>query len=69
MMTTTYQVLTPDVKELKKRVLGEFNSMSNENTKQTTVLNADEVMNAVYNAEFSISVLGFENKYLLKRKK
>lgn len=68
-MAPTYQVLTPEVQELKKRVLKEFNSMSNENTKQTTVLNANEVMNAVCNAEFLISVLGFENKYLLERKK
>ena len=40
-----------EVKELKKRVLQEYNTLSNKNKKDDTVLNATQVMNAVYTAE------------------
>ncbi len=58
-----------EVKELKKRVLREYNTLSTENAKQATVLNANQVMNAVYPAKLLFSILGFQNKSLLERKK
>ena len=58
-----------EVKELKKRVLCEFNSISDKNIKKTTVLNANQVMNSMYDAELLFTVLGFQNKYLMDRKK
>jgi hypothetical protein len=58
-----------EVKELKKRVLWEFNTLSNENAKKTMTLDANQVMNAVYSAELLFSILGFQSKSLLERKK
>ena len=58
-----------DVKDLKKRVLREFNSLSSENVKKSSTLNANQVMNAVYSSELLFSILGFQNKSLLERKK
>ena len=58
-----------EVKELKKRVLQEFNSLTNKNVKRATTLNATQVMNAIYNAELLFSVLRFQNKLLVERKK
>ncbi len=43
--------------------------MSTENFKQATVLNANQVMNAVYHSKLLFSILGFRNKSLLERKK
>ncbi len=58
-----------EVKELKKHLLCEFNTISRENSKQKTSLNANKVMNAVYNTEILFSVLGFQNTYLNERKR
>ena len=58
-----------EVKELKKRVLQEFNTSSNKNKKHATVLNATQVMNAVYTSELLFSILRFQNKSLLEQKK
>ena len=58
-----------EVKELKKCVLREFNNLSNDNVKKATLLNASQIMNAVYNAELLSSVLGFQNKSLVEKKK
>ena len=57
-----------EVKELKKRVLREFNNLFNDNSEKATVFNASQVMNAVYNAELWFSVLGFQNKSLVEIK-
>ena len=54
-----------EVKELKKRVLQEYNTLSNKNKKHATVLNATQVMNAVYTSELLFSILGFQNKSLV----
>jgi hypothetical protein len=48
-----------EVKELRKRVLREFDTLSSENTKRKSSLNANEVMNAVYNTDILFSVLTF----------
>ena len=37
--------------------------------KRATTLNATQVMNAIYNAELLFSVLRFQNKLLVERKK
>jgi len=44
------------------------NKLSNDNVKKANVLNASQVMNAVYNAELLFSVLGFQNKSLVEKK-
>jgi hypothetical protein len=48
-----------EVKELRKRVLREFDTLSSENTKRKSSLNANKVMNAVYNTDILFSVLTF----------
>ena len=58
-----------EVKELKKRVLHEFNMLSKETAKRTTKQNAHQVMNAMYTAELLFSILGFQNRFLVERKK
>ena len=58
-----------EVKEIKKRILREFNNLSSRAVKKTTNLNATQVMNALYNSKFLFSVLGFQNKLLAERKK
>ncbi len=60
---------TEEVKEVKKRVLREYNTLSTESVKEASVLNANQVMNSVYPSELLFSVLGFQNKSLLERKK
>jgi hypothetical protein len=60
---------TEEVKEIKKRVLREYYSLSSGDKKSASILNANEVMNALYNSEFLFSVLGFQNKALVERKK
>ena len=57
------------MKELKKHLLHEFNTISRKNSKQKTSLNANKVMNAVYNTEILFSVLGFQNTTLIERKR
>ena len=47
-----------EVKELKKRSHWEHNTLSNKNKKHATVLNATQVMNAVYTAELFLAFLG-----------
>ena len=56
------------MKELKKHLLREFNTISRKNSKQKTSLNANRVMNAVYNTEILFSVLGFQNTSLIEEK-
>ena len=58
-----------EVKELKKKLFCEFNTLSDENSKQASILNANQVMNAVYNADIFCSVLGFQNKSLVEWQK
>ena len=57
-----------EVKELRMRVLREFNTLSSENTKRKSSLNANEVFNAVYNNDILFSVLTFQNKALIAKK-
>jgi vacuolar-type H+-ATPase subunit H len=49
-----------EINELKKRLLQEFNSICNENTKQKSSLNANQVMNAVYKADIFFRNLDFK---------
>lgn len=58
-----------EVKELKKHLLCKLNTISRENSKQKTTSNANEVMNAAYNAEIQFSVLSFQNTSLIERKR
>ena len=58
-----------EVKEIKKRVLREYNSLSSRDRKRASFLNANQVMNALYNSEFLFSVLSFQNKSLVERNK
>ena len=57
-----------EVKELCKRVLRKFDTLSSEKTKQKSTLNANEVMNDVYNTDILFSVLNFQNKSLIAKK-
>jgi hypothetical protein len=57
-------VFVEEVKELNERLLHEFNTLSNKNSNQTTILNVNQAMNAVFNAELLFSVIGFQNKLL-----
>jgi hypothetical protein len=57
-----------EVKELKKRVLREFDTISSDNSKRKSTLNANEVFNAVYNTDILFSVLTFQNKSLIAKK-
>jgi hypothetical protein len=58
-----------EVKEVKKRLLREFDSMISGDSKRKTTLNVNETMNAVYNAELLFGIIGFQNKSLVERKK
>ena len=58
-----------EVKELRKQILREFNNISSGTVKKTTHLNAGQVIKALYNSELLFSVLGFQNKSLVERKK
>ncbi len=58
-----------EVKEVKKRLLREFNSLTSGDSKRKTTLNANETMNAVYNAELLFGIIGFQNKSLVEQKK
>ena len=58
-----------EVKEFKKQVLREYNTVSNMNTKMASTIDSSEVMNAVYNSELLFSVLGFQNKSLVERRR
>jgi len=57
-----------EVKELKKRVLREFDTISSDNAKRKSTLTASEVFNAVYNTDILFSVLTFQNKSLIAKK-
>ena len=65
----TWNLDIEEVKELKKQLLHEFNSISSENCKQKSTLDANQIMNAIYNADIFFSVLGFQNKSLVEKKK
>jgi hypothetical protein len=56
-----------EVKELKKRVLREFDTISSDNSKRKSRLNANEVFYAVYNTDILFSVLTFQNKLLIAK--
>jgi hypothetical protein len=53
---------------VRTRVLREFDTLSSENSKRKSVLNANEVFNAVYNMDILFSVLTFQNKALIAKK-
>jgi hypothetical protein len=55
-----------EVKELRKRVSREYNTITSDSSKPQSMLNANQVMNSVYNAELLFSVLGFQNKSLIE---
>ena len=46
-----------EIKDLEKKLLSEFNTLSNQNSKQAPTLNANQVMNKVYNVNIVLSVL------------
>jgi hypothetical protein len=58
-----------EVKELRKRVNREFNSIASINSKEKSTLTANEVFNAIYNTDILFSVLTFQNKSLVANKK
>jgi hypothetical protein len=52
-----------EVKEIKKLTLQEFHSLSRDNSKPKTVLDANQVMNAVYIGKLLFSMLGFQTNF------
>ena len=57
-----------EIKELRARVLCEFDTLSSENSKRKSSLTANEVFNAVYHTDILFSVLTFQNKSLIAKK-
>jgi hypothetical protein len=58
-----------ETKQIRKRILFEYNTICSDNKKPSSRLNAVEIFNAIYTVDVLLPVLAFQNKAIISRNK